>query len=109
MSGLYCDVLVPPDAQGGYGELIGNDGTYLRSVPIKYEQLSGREGEVARATFGASTVRITISGNPRRPLDKSMRLRVKGGIKELILEIVDIKDTHQNGQQYELLCGEADG
>lgn len=100
-----CDVMVPPEAQGAYGELVGNDGVYLRNVPISIEHLSGREGEVARATFGASVLKVGMYGDPRKPIKKDQKLRVG----ERTLEIADIKDVHQNGTQYELICGESDG
>lgn len=111
MKGLrhQCDVMEPPNAQGGYGEGVGNDGVYLRGIPCSIEHLSGREGEVARATFGASVIRVKLYGDPRKPIKKTHRLRVKGFAGERLLEIADVKDVHENGQQYELICGEDDG
>lgn len=100
-----CDVLETPNAQGGYGEGIGNDGVYLRNIPCSLEHLSGREAEVARATFGAATHKVKMYGDPRKPIKKTHTLKVG----ERILHIADVKDVMQNGHQYELLCGEADG
>jgi head-tail adaptor len=100
-----CDVMEPPNAQGGYGEGIGQDGVYLRGIPCSLEHLSGREGEVARATFAAATHKVTLYGDPRKPIRKSHSLRVG----ERILHIADIKDVMQNGEQLELICGEQDG
>lgn len=110
MSGLYCDVLAPPGTQGAYGEIIGNYQLYIRNQPCDNEHLSGREGEVARATFGASVSKIKIEGaDPRKPLTKDMRLVIKGGIRERTVDIADLNDVHKNGTQYELICGESDG
>lgn len=104
-----CDVLEPPNAQGDRGQLIGNDKTYIREVPCGIEHLSGREGEIARATFGAATVRVTMRGDPAKPIKPAMRLKVQGFAGERLLEIGDVKDVKQNGQLYELICGEANG
>jgi len=94
--------MAPPKTGDSLGQEVGNDAPYIRGVPCSIEQLSGREAEAAHQTFGAVSLKVAMYGDPRKPI--TIRHRLKVG--ERILEIADVKDVNQNGQELELLCGE---
>lgn len=98
-----CDVMEPPSPQDENGQVAGLPTVILSKVPCSIEQLSGREGEVAHQTYGFAVTKVKFYGDPRKPLKSHYFLKVG----ERTLHIADFNDVHQNGVEYELLCGEA--
>lgn len=98
-----CDVMEPPKPTDENGQAVGLPATILRGVPCSIEQLSGREGDVAHQTYGFAVTKVKFYGDPKKPIKSHYYLQV--GARRL--EIADFNDVHQNGQEYELLCGEA--
>lgn len=85
-----------------------NDTVYWRDVPCSIETLSGQEQIVARQLLATATYKVAMYGNPEKRLDPSDKLEwgVKPDGKPRYLEIGEIRDLQQNGQQLELICGE---
>jgi head-tail adaptor len=92
----------PPGTQGDYGEEKGQEQVYLRNWPCSIEPLPGRESETANQTHGIRLYRVMLDGDPAKPITSAHWLRI--GNRRL--EIGDAQDIRQNGEVYELICGE---
>jgi hypothetical protein len=99
----YVNVMRPTKAADEYGQTQGQPETLLANVPCSVETLSGRELELARATFGMVSYKVTMYGDPSKPIRRTDYLTMG----DRRLEIADVKDTYQNGVVFELICGEA--
>lgn len=100
------NVMRPTKATGDYGETQGAPEELYHHCPCSIEQISGREGEIARQTVPTATHRVKLYADPRKPIDARCYL-TGGSIGERVLQIgAPPNDKRQNGVELELLCGE---
>jgi hypothetical protein len=75
-------------------------------VPCSLETLPGRESETANQTHGIRLYRVMFYGDPSKPITSAHWLRITQNGTVRRLEIGDAQDIRQNGEVYELICGE---
>ena len=92
----------PTKAQGLDGQLQGQDVVIYREVPCSIETLGGSESEVANQQTAITNYRVTLYGDPNKPIHHACYLTL--GPRKLHIQAID--DRHQNGTQLTLLCGE---
>lgn len=97
-----ADIYRTSKALDGRGQSRAED-LIAKSVPCSLRDLSGRESEQARSLYADAVLEVSMYGNPQKPLSVADVLVV--GTRRL--HVGHIKDTHQNGVELTLLCGEA--
>ena len=96
------NILRPTAALGPDGQPQGQDTVWLSAVPCSIEAIAGSEPEVGGQQIATTTYRVEMYGDPEKPLKHSDYLMF--GTRRLNINQID--DLHQNGQQLTLICGE---
>lgn len=105
------NIVRPTKNKGTLGETQGSPEVIYQDHPCCVESLGGRELELARHTFAAASSRITMYGDPAKPVRPQDICQFADGVtgtkdNPRQLYIGNITDDQQNGVWLTLLCGE---